>query len=442
MRDMTKGSSLEHLCKYALPLLLGTWFQMGYNTIDSIIVGRFIGKNALAAVGVAAPVMNLVILSISGLSIGAGVLMSEFYGAKNWKTLRKQFSTTILAGGFVSILVAFIGSLMTYPILQLLSVPKEIMDITATYIRIIFIGAPFTFFYNVISAALKSVGDSKTPLMFLIFTSILNGLLDVILIGGFRLGIACSATTTVVSEAASAILVTIYLAKNIPELCPQKQEWEIDKKLLAQTIQYGGVTALQQSVQPIGKLLIQGQVNALGIDVIAAFNAVSRIDAFAFTPEQSIAQAITTYVAQNRGAKKEDRIQHGFSVGMGLEVCYWFFIGSITWFFRVPIMSMFVSGEGSENIIQIGAQYLSLMAWFYLWPAMTNGVQGFFRGMGRLKVTVLGTFIQTSVRVVMTYLLAPSMGISGIAIGCVIGWSLMLLVQVPMCLKELKKMRQ
>lgn len=442
MRDMTKGSALEHLYKYALPLLLGTWFQMGYNTVDSIIVGRFIGKEALAAVGIAAPIMNLVILSISGLCIGAGILMSEFYGAKDWNSLRKQFSTTILSGALLSIFVMLLGNLITYPILQLLAVPEEILEITATYIRITFIGAPFTFFYNAISAALKSVGDSKTPLKFLIFSSIFNGVLDLIFIGGLGFGIVCSATTTVVSEALSVLLTAIYLVKNVPEMCPKKQEWGIDKALLSATIKYGGVTALQQSVQPIGKLLIQGQVNTLGVDVIAAFNAVSRIDAFAFAPEQSIAQAITTYIAQNRGAKKEQRIPHGFAVGMGLEVAYWFLIGSITLLFRIPIMSMFVTGNSSENIIQIGAQYLGLMAWFYLWPAMTNGVQGFFRGMGRLKVTVLGTFIQTSVRVVMTYLLAPTMGISGIAIGCVIGWSLMLLVQVPMCLKELKKVNQ
>ena len=439
MRDMTKGNPAGHLIAYALPLLFGTWFQMGYNAVDSIIVGRFIGKEALAAVGIASPIMNLVILSISGVSIGAGVLMSEFFGSKDWSSLKRQFSTTVLAGGILSLLVMILGIVFTDLIVALMAVPTEITDMTALYLRITFWGAPFTFFYNVLSAALKSVGDSKTPLRFLIITSVFNGSLDLILIGGFGFGIVCSASTTVAAQGLSALLAIMYVTHKVPELCPTKKEWVIDKDLLKKTISYGGVTALQQSVQPIGKLLIQGQVNLLGVDVIAAFNAVSKVDAFAFVPEQSIAQAITTYVAQNRGAAKNERIKGGFLAGMGLEFCYFILICTITLLFKIPIMSMFVTGDSAQNIIGIGAQYLSLMAFFYILPGMTNGVQGFFRGMGQFKITVLGTFIQTSMRVVMTYLLAPSMGIRGIAIGCAIGWSLMLLVQVPICMKKLQR---
>lgn len=439
MRDMTKGSPLEHLWKYAVPLLLGNWFQMGYNAVDSIIVGRFIGKDALAAVGIASPVMNLVILAITGLCLGAGVLMSEFFGAKDGNLLRTQFSTTILSGAILSCVVAILGIVFVHPILKVLSVPEEITGITATYLRITFIGAPFTFFYNALSAALKSVGDSKTPLKFLMFASILNGILDLIFIGGLGFGIVCSGTTTVIAEAISAILATAYLVKNIPELCPKKDEWKIDRALLAKTARFGGVTALQQAVQPIGKLLIQGQVNALGVDVIAAFNAVTRVDDFAFTPEQSIAQAITTYIAQNRGAHKEERIKRGYAVGMGLEFCYWILVGSITILFKEQIVSLFVTGDSAAKVVSIGTEYLALMALFYLWPAMTNGVQGFFRGMGKLKITLLGTFIQTSIRVIFTYLLAPTMGIRGIAFACMTGWSVMLLVEVPLCIHELKK---
>lgn len=439
MRDMTKGSAFEHLCKYAIPLLLGNWFQMGYNAVDSIIVGRFIGKDALAAVGIASPVMNLVILAITGLCLGAGVLMSEFFGAKDWKLLRTQFSTTILSGAILSCMVAVLGIIFVYPLLNLLTVPEEITRITAIYLQITFVGAPFTFFYNALSAALKSVGDSKTPLKFLMFASILNGVLDLIFIGGLGFGIVCSGITTVIAEAVSAVLATVYLVKNIPELCPKREEWKIDSRLLLKTARFGGVTALQQAVQPIGKLLIQGQVNALGVDTIAAFNAVTRVDDFAFTPEQSIAQAITTYIAQNRGAHKEERIKRGFAVGMGLEFCYWILVGGITILCKEQIVSLFVTGDSVQNVIDMGAEYLALMALFYLWPAMTNGVQGFFRGMGKLKITLLGTFIQTSIRVIFTYLLAPNMGIRGIAFACMIGWSVMLLVEVPMCIRELKQ---
>ena len=442
MRDMTQGSALEHLWKYALPLMLGNWFQMGYNAVDSIIVGRFISTEALAAVGIAAPIMNLVILAITGLCLGAGVLMSEFFGAKDWKSLRTQFSTTILSGGVVSVVVVLLGIMLVNPIMTALCVPEEIVGITAVYLRITFIGAPFTFFYNALSAALKSVGDSKTPLKFLMFASILNGVLDVIFIGGLGFGIVCSATTTVIAEAVSAFLAVIYLVKNIPDLCPQKNEWVIDRKLLRRTYELGSVTALQQAVQPIGKILIQGQVNVLGVDVIAAFNAVTRVEAFALTPEQSIAQAITTYIAQNRGAKQEKRIRHGFAVGMGMEVAYWVFIGILVLLFKEPIVSLFVTGESAPNVIAVGTQYLTLMSVFYLLPGMTNGLQGFFRGFGKFKITLLGTFIQTSLRVIATIILAPTMGISGIAYACAIGWTVMLLVEVPMCIIELHKIKQ
>ncbi len=436
MKDMTKGPAIGHLTTYAIPLILSNWFQMGYNAIDSIIVGRFIGKDALAAVGIASPLMNLVILSISGLCIGAGVLMSEFFGAKKWAELKTQFSTTMLSGAIVSILISILGILFVRPVLTLLAVPAEIMDTTATYVAITFLGAPFTFFYNALSAALKSVGDSKTPLKFLMFASILNGLLDVIFIGFLGFGIVCSATTTVIAEAVSALLAARYLIKNIPELCPEQGQWTINRDYLKKTVQFGGISALQQSVQPIGKILIQSQVNALGVNVIAAFNAVSRIDALALVPGQSIGQAVTTYIAQNRGAEKNERISKGYLTGIGLEVVYWAFFGSLVFFFKQPIMSLFVTGEEAASVIAIGAEYLNLMALFYLWPAMTNCVQGFFRGMGKLKITLCGTFIQTSIRVIATYALAPSMGIRGIAFACAAGWTMMLLWEIPLCIKE------
>lgn len=437
MRDMTKGSAAKHLWGYALPLLLGSWFQMGYNAVDSMIVGRFIGKDALAAVGIASPVMNLIILGITGLCLGAGVLMSEYFGAKNWKALRTQVSTMLLSGAAVSTAAAAAGIFFVYPLMDGLAVPQEIRTITAVYLRIIFLGAPFTFFYNAMSAALKSVGDSKTPLKFLMFASCLNGVLDLIFIGGLRFGIVCSAVTTVLAEAVSALLAAVYLIRHVPELCPEKGEWKIDRSMLSRTCRYGGVTALQQAVQPIGKLLIQSQVNMLGVDVIAAFNAVTRVDDFAFTPEQSIAQALTTFTAQNRGAGKKQRIGKGFGTGMALEFGYWILVGGITAGCKGSIMSLFVTGENAGKVIETGVQYLSLMSLFYLWPAMTNGIQGFFRGMGKLKITLLGTCIQTGIRVLMTYLLAPEMGIRGIAFACAAGWSVMLLAEIPLCVKEM-----
>jgi putative MATE family efflux protein len=310
-----------------------------------------------------------------------------------------------------------------------------------TYLRITFLGAPFTFCYNALAAGFKSVGDAKTPLKFLAFSSILNALLDLIFLRLLGFGILCSAATTVFAEAVSAGLAVWYMGKHTPELIPGKQQWRLDGAITKKLLLYGGPTALQQAIQPVCKVLIQGQVNALGVTAIAAYNAVTRVDDFACIPEQSISSAISTYIAQNRGAKKSERIRPGFRQGMTLEFCYWVFIGTAVMLLRAPIVSLFVTGEGADEVVRLGSGYLSWMALFYLWPAMTNGMQGFFRGMGKMYTTMLGTFIQASVRTVCVFLLAPVVGLNGIAFSCAIGWSLMLLFEVPYYVITCKKHR-
>lgn len=430
MMHMTEGNIPRQLVIYSIPLILGNLFQLTYNTVDSIIVGRFIGKDALAAVGTTGPIVNIVILGISGICIGASVLMSEFFGAKDYKMLKKEMATTSVFGLFFSLILSFLGIITARPLLTLLSVPDEILDMATTYLRITYLGVPFTFFYNSVAAALKSIGDSKTPLKFLAFAAILNAVLDLIFIGILGFGIVCSATTTVIAEAISALLCILYVYQRIPTLQVQKHEFRIDRTLLKKTLGYGSITALQQSCQPIGKLLIQGAVNPLGVDMIATFNAVNRIDDFAFTPQQSISHGITTFVAQNRGAKKYNRILSGFKHGILLEFIYWTLICISILILKEPIMSLFVTGDNS-SIISLGSQYLGLMAFFYLFPAFTNGVQGFFRGMGNMSITLIGTAIQTGLRVIFTYILSPGMGINGIAYSCAIGWSAMLVFAIP-----------
>ena len=439
MRDMTLGAPRAHLWNHALPLLLGNWMQLSYNAVDSIIAGRFIGKEALAAEGIAGPVMNLVILAISGVCIGAGVLMSEAFGARNQEKHRRVLANTVLAGMLVCVAVAGAGMALTPWLLSRLVVPAEIFDITVTYLRITFLGAPFTFCYNALSAGLKSVGDAKTPLKFLAFSAILNAALDLVFLGLLGFGILCSAATTVFAEAVSAGLAIWYMGRRTPELIPERHQWRLEGKLVKQLLLYGGPTALQQAIQPVCKVLIQGTVNDLGVTAIAAYNAVTRVDDFACIPEQSISSAISTYIAQNRGAKKHERIRPGFRQGMALECGYWVFIGITVLLLRIPIVSLFVTGEGAGEVIALGREYLGYMALFYIFPALTNGMQGFYRGMGKMYTTVTGTFLQAATRAACAAILAPRFGISGIAFSCAIGWSLMLLFEVPYYFYTCKK---
>lgn len=430
VRNMTEGNIPKHLISYSVPLVLGNLFQLTYNAVDAIIVGRFIGKEALAAVGTAAPVMDIIVLGISGICIGASVLMSNFFGAGKEDMVKKEMATTAMAGLCFSLILIALGMLITTPLLKLLSVPAEILSITATYLRIIFFGAPFTFFYNAIASALKSVGDSKTPLKFLAFCSILNGLLDMILIGFLGFGIVCSALTTVLAEALSALLCILYVYRKIPLLQLKPSEFRIDRMLLKETLQFGAVTALQQSIQPIAKLLIQGAINPMGVDVIAAFNAVQKVEAYACLPEQSISTGITTFIAQNEGAQKEHRIRQGFRTGMLLEFGYWVLLCCAVLMLRKPIMTLFV-GQDNPSIVTLGSNYLQVMAFFLLLPGFTNGMQGYYRGRKCMKMTLLGTLIQASLRVVFVYQLTPSAGLNGVAFACAIGWIAMLLAEVP-----------
>jgi len=423
---MTSGPIKGHLLSFAIPLLLGNFFQLAYNAVDAAIAGRFIGEKALAAEGVATPVMNIIILSVSGLCIGSGILMSELFGAKKEEELKEELGTTLLFGLFLSLLIIILGTAFINPLLTLLNVPGDLRDYASIYLRIIFLGAPFTYFYNALSSALKSVGDSKTPLKFLMFSSILNALLDLFLIGFLGYGIKVSAATTVVAEAVSAALTFFHMHFRMPILRIRLSHLKPRPALLRKTLSYGTVTALQQSVQPIGKLLIQGSVNALGVATIAAYNAATRMDDFACIPAQSVSSAISTFIAQNRGAKKDGRIYKGFGVGIALEVCYFVLIFIVAETLKGPFMALFTT---SSEVREIGSSYLALMALFYICPCLTNGIQGFFRGMGKLKVTLFCTFLQTSVRVIVTMALAPSVGIRGIAIACFSGWALMILFE-------------
>ena len=442
MQNMTEGSLFSHLWRYAVPLLLANWLQLAYNAADSMIAGRFIGQDALAAEGIAAPVMNLVILAISGLCIGAGIFMSERFGAGDIPAFRKSLSAVLKAGILLSLLIAVPGFLFTPLILRLLSVPENIFRITTVYQRIAFIGVPFTFIYNALASAMKSVGDSRRPLRFLAVCSILNILLDLILLGVFHLGIATSALTTVFAQVFSAFLAARSMIAGMPELIPHDKEWKTDTALLKRVMNYGLPSALQQAVQPVGKLLIQSQVNLLGVSTIAAFNAVSRVDSFALIPEQGIASAISTCIAQNRGAGRPDRIRNGFLTGIAMEFCYGILIGLAVMVSGRHIVALFIKGSGTAEVIREGTAYLSVMALLYTLPGFTNGFQGYCRGVGKIPVTILCTFIQISLRTIGTFLLAGRIGIRGIAAASGIGWTAMLLFEVPFVLHHMKNLEQ
>ena len=412
MRKMTQGSIARHLIAYALPLILGNLFQLTYNAVDSIVIGKFAGENALAAVSAANPVMTIVILGVSGVSIGASVLMSRFYGAGDEDALRREVATTIVFGAIASLVVFAVGWPLSGPVLRLMNVPDEILEMAARYLQVIFVGFLFTFQYNILAAALRSVGDSRTPVVYLALASVMNAGLDVLLVAGLRWGVVGAGVATVAAEGISALLCARHIYRKIPLLHLGLRELKIDRRLLGETVSSGAITALQQACQPIGKALIQSVMNAQGVSVIAAFNAVSRVDDFACIPEQSISSSMMTCIAQNRGAGEHARVGETLRRGMMIEAAYGVLICAAVLLVKEPVMRLFAA-QDSMQMVSMGVDYLTLMAFFYILPGITNGIQGYFRGMGEMKTTLVATFIQISIRALVVAVLVPRVGLNG-----------------------------
>ena len=437
-KDLTTGKIMPILVNFTVPLVLGNLFQLTYNAVDSIIVGHFVGKEALAAVGICNPVSTLMILFLNGLCMGASILMGIQYGAKDYETLHRQISTTLLSGAVFSFFLTLVCVIFAVPILLLLQVDPSIMDMTVQYLRIIFLGLMFTFLYNFFSSTLRALVDSASPLYFLIISAILNIFGDLFFVIVLKAGSNGCAISTVLSEALCCLFCIIYIQKKVPILRLGKKWLVFDARLLKKTIAYGWASAMQQATVQMGKIAIQALVNTMGVSVAAAFAVVNRIDDFAITPEQNIAHAMTALMAQNKGAGKNDRMREGFRCGMILELVYGAAVMLICLGFARPLMSLFVK---DEEVIGHGVVYLHLIAGMYILPAITNSLQGFFRGIGDLKVTLMSSFTNMTVRVIAAapMVLLWNFGIEALPYSYLAGWIAMLLVETPLMLRIYRK---
>lgn len=437
-KDLTTGKIMPILVNFTVPLVLGNLFQLTYNAVDSIIVGHFVGKEALAAVGICNPISTLMILFLNGLCMGASILMGIQYGAKDYKTLHRQISTTMLSGVVFSFFLTLFCVVFAVPILHLLQVDASIMEMTRQYLRIIFMGLMFTFLYNFFSSTLRALGDSASPLYFLIISAVLNIFGDLFFVIVLKAGSNGCAISTVLSEALCCLFCVIYIQKKVPILRLGRKWLVFDASLLKKTIAYGWASAMQQATVQMGKIAIQALVNTMGVSVAAAFAVVNRIDDFAITPEQNIAHAMTALMAQNKGAEKNDRMREGFRCGMILEIVYGVVVMVICLVFAGELMALFVK---DEEVIGHGVIYLHLIAVMYILPAITNAIQGFFRGIGDLKVTLMSSFTNMAVRVIAAapMILLWNFGIEALPYSYLAGWVAMLLVETPLMIRIYRK---
>ena len=440
IKDMTEGRITPLLIGFTVPLILGNIFQLLYNAVDSIIVGKLVGEEALAAVGTCNPLVTLAILFISGLCMGAGILMGMHYGAGDHELLQKQISSTMIGGLIFSALFALICIFFAPQFLHLIQAQDEIMGTATAYLRIILCGLVFTFIYNFYASVLRALGDARSPLYFLMISAVLNVLGDLIFVVIFEMGSNGCAFATVISEGVSCLLCGIYIKRKVPVLCLGKKWLVFDKSLFFKTVQYGFTSAMQQATVQLGKIGIQAIVNTMGVPVMAAFAAVNRIDDFAYTPQQNIGHAMTAFLAQNKGAGKKDRIRKGFLSGMMIETVYGIWVCMICFLFATPLMRLFVN---DEEVIGLGARYLYLIAAMYIFPAFTNGIQGFFRGIGDVKVTFISSLVNMGVRVIaaMPLVFCLRMGIEALPLSYLCGWAAMLLAEVPLLVRQIRQLK-
>ena len=438
-KDLTTGKITPQLVKFTIPLVLGNLFQLTYNAVDSIIVGRFVGKEALAAVGICNPILTLFILFLNGLCMGASILMGNQFGAKDYDKLHRQISTTMIAGFLFSVFLSVSCIIFAHPILRIMQVDLSIMSMTINYLRIIFAGLIFTFMYNCFASTLRALGDSQTPLYFLITSAVVNIIGDLFFVLFLGWGSEGCAVATVLSEALSCILCIIYIQMKVPVLQLGKKWLIFDKKLLGKTISYGWASAMQQATVQLGKLGIQAIVNSMGVAVVAAFAVVNRIDDFAYSPEQNIGHAMTALMAQSKGAGKKDRLKEAFRSGMKIELVYGIAIFLICFLFATPLMRLFTK---DSDVIRHGVTYLRLISIMYLLPAATNGIQGYFRGIGDLKITLISSFVNMGVRVVVAAILVLtfSLQIEALPYSYLAGWIGMLITELPLLIRSYKNM--
>lgn len=424
-RDLTQGSIPRGLLGFALPLILGNLLQQLYNLADTWVVGRFIGEGALAAVGSSYTLMTFLTSILLGLCMGSSVYFSIQYGRQDPDRLRNGIFQSFLLIGGLTLLLNLTVYLALDGILVLLQIPPDILGLTKEYLQWVFAGMAATFLYNFFANLLRSVGDSATPLVFLGISVVLNIGLDILFVVPLGMGVRGAAMPTVIAQFVAGLGLFLYTWFAFPALRVQKRHRYWDRAALKNLLNLSLFTCLQQSVMNFGILMVQGLVNSFGTAVMAAFAVAVKIDTIAYMPVQDFGNAFSTFVAQNYGAEKRDRIRTGTHWAVFWVVLFCLVIGGLVCLLAPRLMAAFVGGDAAE-VIAIGTGYLRIEAAFYLGIGILFLLYGYFRAVNRPAVSVVLTICSLGTRVLLAYTLSalPALGVNGIWIAIPIGWFL------------------
>ena len=423
-RSLTQGPITRNILLFALPLMFGNLLQQMYNIADTWVVGRFLGSDALAAVGSSYTLMTFLTSILLGLCMGSGAAISIQYGSGEHDRMRQSvfMSFALIAG--ISVVLNLLVYIGLNGILWVLRVPQELRPLMKEYLLIIFLGIFATFLYNYFANVLRAIGNSMVPLLFLAVSAILNVILDLVCVLVFQWGVRGAAGATVFSQYVSGIGITLYTLKKFPELCPKRNDCRWDKKNLGTILNLSVMTSMQQSIMNFGILMVQGLVNSFGTVIMAAFAAAVKIDSFAYMPVQDFGNAFSTYVAQNYGANQPERIRKGIRSAGLTSAVFCVCISALVCLFAKPLMGIFID-LSQTDIIAAGVHYLRIEGACYIGIGILFLLYGYYRAVNQPLMSVILTIASLGTRVALAYLLsATALGVTGIWLSVPIGWAL------------------
>ncbi|MCI5648162.1 MAG: MATE family efflux transporter [Fusicatenibacter sp.] len=422
-KDLTEGSPRKVLWMYTIPLLGSVVFQQLYNLADSLVSGKFVGEHALAAVGNASEITLIYTAFAFGCNIGCSVVVSQLFGSKRWKELKTSVTTSFLAFGVLCAALMIFGFLCTRGLLFLMNTPEEILNDSLLYLKIYTAGMPFVFFYNVATGIFSAMGDSKTPLYFLAFSSTSNILVDILFVKGFSMGVAGVAWATFLCQGVSCILAVAALARRLRGL-PHTGRYELfSGEILRKIVKVAIPSILQQSFISVGNIIIQSIINNFGASVIAGYTAAIRLNTIAISLFTAAGNGMSTFTAQNVGAKKYDRIREGYRGGLLLDL-----VMAVPCIAAFLLLGRFLVGifmqDPTGSAMDTGLQFLRFVSPFYLVVSVKIMTDGILRGSGAVHLFMISTFADLLLRVVLAAVLAPPFGIIGVWSSWPVGWTI------------------
>lgn len=420
------GAPLPTLFYFALPIILGNIFQQLYSIVDAIVVGKFLGNLPLAGISVAAPIVDVANALVIGGTIGIGVLCAQMCGAEDWARLRCMNATALLGGAVLTLAIAAVGIVCSVPLLRAQGTEEAVCREAAVYLQLVFAGLICCFLYNYYASMLRSCGNSRTPFVILLVSSTLHALLDVLFVGVLAWGIRGVACSTVLCQAFSAAWCILYAERRCPPLTLKRSELRFERRMGGMVLSYAWAAALQQAVVCIGRLLVQGMLTLLGTNTVTGYNMSLRIEQFLFCFSQGVSAAMVVCLSQNLGHGDRVRVRRFYRVSVCVEAALIAVLGTVCFLFPSQIVGLF---SDNGEVIAAGARYTGTMAYLYLFAYMGEVIQGFFRGLGRLRLTMVASLLQVVLRVVLSYFLIPVLGMYGICVAVASGWVLLVLIE-------------